>query len=105
MDKKITAVAIIFIVLLVLAMRTAKMPPATINEKESSEIFYKENRTVTIVEKDGWGLFTLKVEKIVSDFNFEIEFPEGTNYLIKVNGKDYKGTSKFETKLSEDAEL
>ncbi|ASJ16021.1 hypothetical protein A3L04_02470 [Thermococcus chitonophagus] len=103
MSKKLVAVLVIFLVLLWYALRTAQIPPASI--QASAEVFYINNETVTIVEKDGWGLFTLEVKPRVSGFTFEIEFPEGTEYLIKVNGKEYRGNTTFKTTIDKDSEI
>ncbi|MFA4646878.1 hypothetical protein P8X24_06405 [Pyrococcus kukulkanii] len=103
MDKKLVAILVIFLFVLWYALRTAQIPPANI--QASAEVFYINNETVTIVEKDGWGLFTLEVKPRISGFTFEIDFPQGTEYLIKVNGKEYKGTTTFKVTLDRDTEI
>ncbi|HII61119.1 hypothetical protein [Pyrococcus horikoshii] len=103
MDKKIVTLAVILVAVLVYAMKTASIPPAYV--EGSAEIFLMNNKTVTIVEKDGWGLFTLTIKPKISDFTLEIEFPEGTKYLIKKNGKELRGENTFSTKISGNTEL
>ncbi|CAB50575.1 hypothetical protein [Pyrococcus abyssi] len=103
MDKKIASLAVVLVVVLVVAVRTAEIPPATI--VGSAEIFMVNNTTATIVEKDGWGLFTLTVKPKITGFTLRLEFPQGTTYLIKINGKEIKGKDVFETKISQDSEI
>ncbi|AEC51830.1 hypothetical protein PNA2_0914 [Pyrococcus sp. NA2] len=103
MDKKILALAVILIAVLIFAIRTANMAPAYV--EGSAEIFVVNNKTVTIVEKDGWGLFTLTVKPKVSGFTLRIEFPEGTRYLIREGDKEVKGEDVFETKIEKETEI
>ncbi|AFK22024.1 hypothetical protein [Pyrococcus sp. ST04] len=103
MDKKLVAILVIFLVFLVYALKTAQIPPA--NVEASAEVFYLNNQTVTFVENDGWGLFTLTIKPKISGFTFEIIFPEGTEYLIKINGEEFKGTTKFKTEITKDTEV
>lgn len=97
MNKALLIMTIVTLALFGYAVKTAHLPPASI---EYREVFYKDNQTTVFVEKDGWGLFEMDITPKVKDFDFRITFPQGTAYLIEYNGKQYNGTGEFKTTIN-----
>ncbi len=98
MNKALLVMAIVTLALFGYAVKTAHLPPASVSYQE---VFYKDNETVVIVERDEWGLFEMNIDPKVKGFELSITFPEGTEYLVRYNGKEYKGTNKFKLEISE----
>jgi len=98
MNKALLVMAIITLALFGYAVKTAHLPPASVSYHE---VFYKDNQTVVFVEKDGWGLFEMDIDPKVRGFELSIAFPEGTEYLVEYNEKEYRGTDKFKLEISE----
>lgn len=97
MNKALLIMAIVTLALFGYAVKTAHLPPASV---EYHEVFYRDNQTTVFVEKDGWGLFEMDIKPKVKDFHLRITFPEGTRYLIEYNGKQYNGTGEFKTTIN-----
>lgn len=97
MNKALLIMAIITLALFGYAMKTAHIPPASVDYRE---VFYLDNRSVVFVEKDGWGLFEMDINPKVKGFEIQITFPEGTEYLVEYNGEQWKGSDEFKTTVS-----
>ncbi len=88
---------IITIALLAYAVKTAKLPAG---ELAYEEVFWINNSSVTYLQKDGWGLFGIKITPYVDDATLEIEFPKDTEYTIKVGAETFTGKDSFKYKVS-----
>ncbi|ALM75754.1 hypothetical protein [Thermococcus barophilus] len=99
MNKTLLILGIITIALLAYAMKTAKLPAG---EFEYEEVFWSDNVSITYLQKDGWGLFGVKIKPYVDGASFEVEFPEDTEYTIKIGEKTFTGKDKFSHKISKD---
>lgn len=97
MNKALLIMAIITLALFGYAVKTAHLPPASVDYRE---VFYIDNQSVVFVEKDGWGLFEMDVKPKVSGFELKITFPKGTEYLIEYNGEQKRGSDEFKTTVS-----
>ena len=97
MNKALLVLSIIAIGLMIYAIETAQIPPASVSYQE---VYYINNQSSVYVEKDGWGLFEMNVKPRVKGFELSLEFPENTSYLVDVGGKEYRGTGTFKTTVS-----
>ncbi|AEH25038.1 hypothetical protein [Pyrococcus yayanosii] len=101
MDKRLLGLLIVLVALLAYAMKTAKLPPATV---EYEEVYYDNNRSITYIvvnpqTGEGDGLFGLKINPLVDSFELRIKFPEGTKYVVGYGNESFRGVDSFSIKV------
>lgn len=99
MNKPLIVLSLITIALLVYAVETAELPPASFSY---IDVFYVTNESVTYITPNGAGLFGMKVEPYVDGFDLEIVFPEGTYYLVRYGEENINGTGEFKITVKKD---